>query len=71
MKLENVAKVEKGFIEKTISIQELPNGNVEIVAKAIHTGEKKDQEIRMEFTQRGYLALIGSWMIFAENEVTE
>ena len=34
MKLENVAKVEKGFIEKTISIQELPNGNVEIVAKA-------------------------------------
>ena len=52
MKLENVAKVEKGFIEKTISIQELPNGNVEIVAKAIHTGKKKDQEIRMEFTQR-------------------
>ena len=71
MKLENVAKVEKRFIEKTISIQELPNGNVEIVAKAIPTGKKKDQEIRMEFTQRGYLALIGSWMIFAENEVAE
>lgn len=69
MKLENVAKVEKGFIEKSISIEPLPNGNFEIVAKAIHTGKKKDQEIRMEFTPRGYMALVGCWLALAENEV--
>lgn len=68
MKLENVAKVEKGFIEKSISIQPLDNGNFEIVAKAIPTGKKKDQEIRMEFTQRGYLALVGCWLALAEEE---
>ena len=62
MKLENVAKVEKGFIEKTISIQELPNGNVEIVAKAIHTGKKKDQmkkEVSMEATKKAFIMMMG------------
>ena len=39
MKLENVAKVEKGFIEKTISIQELQN--IEIGGKGDSYRQKR------------------------------
>lgn len=66
MIMENSALVEKGFIEKTLTIKKLPNGNYKISAKSIPTGKKKEQVIEMEFTQNGLNALVGTWMIFAD-----
>lgn len=66
MNLENAALTEKGFIEKTISLRKLENGNYEIKAKGKPTGNKKEHVITMEFTQNGLNALVGTWMIMTD-----
>lgn len=66
MNMENAALSEKGFIEKTLGIKTLKNGNYEITAKALPTGKSKEQVITMEFTQNGLNALVGTWMILAD-----
>jgi hypothetical protein len=69
MKFENVGKVEKGYIEKTISITPLENGEYEVAAKSIPTGKiKKEEIITMRFTQNGLNALVGSWFILCERK---
>lgn len=68
MKLSNEAKVEKGFIEKNITIQNLPNGEYLIEAKAVPLGKKKEENIQMTFSQNGLNALVGTWMIFCEKD---
>lgn len=71
MKLENSAKAEKGFIEKSLTIQNLDDGTYLITAKAIPTGKKKEQTLHMVFTQNGLNALVGTWLMFADKEVAE
>lgn len=68
MNFQNVAKVEKGYIEKIIGIRPLENGEYEIEAKAIPTGKKKDESIKMTFTQNGLNALVGTWMILCDRK---
>jgi hypothetical protein len=66
MKIENVGKVEKGFIEKTVSVEELENGEYLVTAKAIPTGKKKVEEISMTFTKNGLNALLGNLWAMVE-----
>lgn len=65
MAFENVALTEKGSIEKSISLSKLPNGNYKVTAKDNKPGGKNEQ-IEMEFTQKGLNALVGTWMVHAE-----
>lgn len=71
MRIQNAAKYEKGYIEKTIGIVELPNGEYEIEVKATPTGKKKEENIKMTFTQNGLNALVGTWLIFCERKEEE
>lgn len=66
MKLEHVAMVDKGFVEKSIRVETLPNGNYQVTALAKPTGNKKEQIVSMEFTQNGLNALAGSLLMFAD-----
>ncbi len=66
MKISCIANTEKGFIEKSVSLENLPDGTFELVARTIPTGGKKEQEMRMAFTKQGYQALIGSWLAFEQ-----
>lgn len=68
MKLSNAAKTEKGFIEKDITIQNLPNNEYLIEVRAVPTGKKKEDYIKMKFTQNGLNALVGTWMMFCDKE---
>lgn len=68
MKMSNVAKTEKGFIEKELTIKNLSNGEYLIEAKAIPVGKKEEETIQMTFTQNGLNALVGTWMVFCNEE---
>lgn len=68
MKLQNAGKVEKGYIEKTISVTQIGNGEYEVEAKAIPTGKKKEEVITMRFTQNGLNALVGTWLILCDKK---
>lgn len=71
MRLENSAKVEKGFIEKSLIIENENDGTYLITAKSIPTGKKKEQLIEMTFSQNALNALVGTWLMFADKEVAE
>lgn len=71
MRLENSAKVEKGFIEKSLIIESPKDGMYRITAKSIPTGKKKEQLIEMTFSQNAFNALVGTWLMFADKEVAE
>lgn len=62
MKIENTALSEKGFIDKSLSIEKLENGNYRITAYQLPVGNKKEQSIIMEYTQNGLNALLGGMM---------
>lgn len=65
MRFENVAKPEKGSIEKSISIEQLDNGNYRVTSTNTKPKGVKES-VSMEFTQNGLNALVGTWMVFTE-----
>ena len=67
LNIENSALPELGFIEKVINVQKLENGNFEIMARAFPTRKRKVQIIKMEFSQNGFNALLGSMMAISNN----
>ena len=64
MKLTNTAKIEKGYIEKNITVQNLPNEEYLVEVKAIPTGKKKEEYIKMTFSQNAFNALVGTMSVF-------
>ena len=62
MKFENVAKVEKGFIEKSLAVQANKDGSFMIVASEQATGKNASREIEMTFSSNGFTALVGTLM---------
>ena len=66
MNIEHTALDEKGFIEKTVSVEELENGEYLVTAKAIPSGKKKVEEISMTFTKNGLNALLGNLWALVE-----
>ena len=67
MNNEHTALDEKGFIEKSISVQNLDSGNYLVTAYELPTGKKKERVITMEFTQNGINALLGGMMAVSGN----
>lgn len=67
MNIEHTALDEKGFIEKSISVQNLDSGNYLVTAYELSTGKKKERVITMEFTQNGINALLGGMMAVSGN----
>ncbi|MGX7195186.1 hypothetical protein [Enterococcus olivae] len=68
MKMENVALTEVGYIEKSISVEKLDNGNFKLITKCLPTRNKKQQTMELEFTRNGFSALIGTWMAMSKEE---
>lgn len=69
MNIEHIALDEKGFIEKSISIKKLENGNYCVTAYELPSGKKKERAISMEYTQNGINALIGGMMAASGNSI--
>lgn len=71
MKISNVAKSNKKFIEQTITVQDLPNKEYLVEAKAIPMGQNKEQLISMKFSQNGFNAFLGSLLAFEQKELNK
>lgn len=68
MRVEHTALDEKGFLEKSISLVKLKNGNYCITAYELPTGKRKERAISMEYTQNGLSALLGGMMAASGNK---
>lgn len=66
MQIENVAKSEKGCIEKVLAIRNKKDGDILITARVLT--KKGAEEIEMTFTKNSFEALLGGWLIFSENK---
>ena len=67
MRITNSAQVEKGFIEKELTIESNDDGTYKVIAKEQPTGNKQEIVIEMTFTANGMAALLGSWMASTGN----
>ncbi|BAO06338.1 hypothetical protein ABVF54_14970 [Enterococcus mundtii] len=68
MNIENTALPESGYLEKVINVERLQNGNFQVMVRAFPTRKRKVQTIKMEFSQNGFNALVGSLMAMAQAE---
>lgn len=69
MNIEHIALDEKGFLEKSISIKKMNNGNYCVTAYELPSGKKKERAISMEYTQNGINALLGGMMAATGNSI--
>ncbi|MFR6673087.1 MAG: hypothetical protein ACLUSM_11250 [Enterococcus avium] len=69
MNIEHTALDEKGFLEKSISIKKMNNGNYCVTAYELPTGKKKERSISMEYSQNGINALLGGMMAVTGNSI--
>ena len=63
MKIENTAKDINRFSTESLSVENLDNGDVEVIAtqKLFNHGQPNDiKTVKMRFSKNGFAALVGS-----------
>ena len=63
MKIENTAKDINKYSTESLSVENLDNGDVEVIAtqELFNTGQPNDiKTVKMRFSKNGFAALVGS-----------
>lgn len=69
MKIENTAKDINRFATESLSVENLDNGDVEVIAtqELFNTGQPNDiKTVKMRFSKNGFAALVGSMLAIEE-----
>ena len=69
MKIENTAKDINKYSTESLSVENLDNGDVEVIAtqELFNTGQPNDiKTVKMRFSKNGFAALVGSMLAIEE-----
>ena len=69
MKIENTAKDINKYSTESLSVENLDNGDVDVIAtqELFNTGQPNDiKTVKMRFSKNGFAALVGSMLAIEE-----